>query len=323
MEYWKGNIYMKIKRIVLALGGNALQSDTGDASAYKQLEACKNTAKSIVDLIEDGHEIIIVHGNGPQVGQIISIYEQTPNVPLMPLPECGAMSQGYIGYHLQQVIKGEINRRGLNRDVVSLITQVEVDASDQGFDNPTKPIGSFFGEEEATKLSETKGYVMKEDAGRGWRRVVSSPEPVTIVESNAIKCLVEAGYVVIAAGGGGVPVIDRGSGALEGVPAVIDKDLAAEKISEIVDADMLMVLTAVEKAYINFNKPDQRGLSELTVDDAERYIEEGHFAAGSMLPKIQAAIKFVKSKPDRVAIITSLEKVKSSLEGRTGTLVKN
>ncbi len=313
---------MDRKRIVIALGGNALQSDTKEFSAYKQLETCKKSVKSIVDLIEDGHEITVVHGNGPQVGEIISVYEQAPNVSPMPLPECGAMSQGYIGYHLQQTIKGEINKRGLDKDVVSLITQAVVEASDPAFDNPTKPIGAFFNEDDARKLSKIKGYTMKEDAGRGWRRVVASPQIVDIVESNAIKCLVEAGYIVIAAGGGGVPVIDKGNGVFEGVPAVIDKDFAAEKIGEIVDADVLIILTAVEKVYINFNKPEQKGLSELTVDEAKKYMREGHFAAGSMLPKIQAAIKFVESKPERMAIITSLENAKESLNGNTGTLIK-
>lgn len=313
---------MEKKRIILALGGNALQKDTKDSSAKSQLEMAKLTAKSVVDLISAGHEIAIVHGNGPQVGQIVSAYEEAKDRE-MPFPECGAMSQGYIGYHLQQAIRGEMRNRGIDKGIASIVTQVLVDKDDPGFLNPTKPIGSFFTEKEAKKLEEVNGYTMKEDAGRGFRRVVPSPEPIDIVESSTIKSLVEAGNIVIAAGGGGVPVIDKGNNSLEGIAAVIDKDFAAAKLGEILEADMLIILTAVEKVYINYNKPEQRGLDNLTVAEAEKLMEEGHFAAGSMLPKIKAAIKFVKNNPNRKALITSLENASEGIEGKTGTLIIN
>lgn len=311
---------MDEKKIILALGGNALQKDTRDSSAKSQLKMAKLTAKSVVDLIEAGHDITIVHGNGPQVGQIVSIYEESSDKK-MPIPECGAMSQGYIGYHLQQSIREEIKKRGINKDVASIVTQVLVDENDPGFLNPTKPIGSFFTKEEAKKLKEANGYIMKEDAGRGFRRLVPSPEPVDIVESSTIKALLETNHVVIAAGGGGIPVIDIGNGKLEGVAAVIDKDFAAAKIGEILNADMLIILTAVEKVYINYNKSNQRGLDSLTVKEAEKLIEEGQFATGSMLPKIRAAINFIGNDLNKKALITSLEKANDGIKGRTGTLI--
>ncbi|MBZ4662677.1 MAG: arcC [Caloramator sp.] len=312
-------------RIVVALGGNALQANPKDISAEAQLETCHHTAKAIVDLIEDGHEVIIAHGNGPQVGQIVATYEaanaQDSSKPVMPFPECGAMSQGYIGYHLQQAIREEMLKRDIKKSVAAVVTQVVVDKNDPGFKNPTKPVGSFFTEEQAKVLMAEKGYVMKEDAGRGWRRVVPSPMPVAVVEEPIIKTLVEAGHVVITVGGGGVPVIMKEDGTLEGVAAVIDKDLASEKIAELLDADELVILTAVEKVAINFNKPDQKDLDTLTIKEAERYIEEGHFAPGSMLPKVKAAMMFANSKEGRKAIITSLEKAREALKGLTGTVV--
>lgn len=305
------------KRIVIALGGNALQGNPKDISAEAQLDVVKKTAVPIVDLIEEGHEIVIVHGNGPQVGQIVSVYEKATEFPNMPFPECGAMSQGYIGYHLQQSIGEEMKKRRIERNVAAIITQVLVREDDPAFENPTKPVGSFFTKEEAIELSKNNGYIMKEDAGRGWRRVVPSPEPMDIVESNMLKHLVESGFIVITAGGGGIPVIDKGNGKLEGVPAVIDKDLAAELVGEIIDADMILILTAVEKVSIDFNKPTQRDLDILTIKEAEMYIEKGEFAPGSMLPKVRASIKFARSKKGRKAIITSLDKVK---EG-SGTII--
>jgi carbamate kinase len=310
------------QRMVIALGGNALQANPKDVSAAAQLRTVKETAKPIVDLIEEGHEIIIVHGNGPQVGQIVSLYEKAENTPNMPFPECGAMSQGYIGYHLEQAIGEEIRKRQIDKEVAAIVTQVLVDRDDPAFKNPTKPVGSFFTEEEAIELEKNNGYVMKEDAGRGWRRVVPSPEPKDIVESNIIKSLVESKFIIITAGGGGIPVIDKGNGIFEGVPAVIDKDLAAELVAEIVDADILIILTAVDKVYINFNKPNQKGLDLLTIEEAERYMEEGHFAQGSMLPKVKAAVKFVDSKEGRRAIITSLDKAKEGIQGETGTKIQ-
>jgi carbamate kinase len=308
-------------RIVLALGGNALQSNPKDISAEAQLITVKKTAKAIVDLIDEDHEIIIVHGNGPQVGQIVSLYERAMDVPNMPFPECGAMSQGYIGYHLQQSIGEEMRKRGIFKEIASIITQVLVDKNDLAFKNPTKPVGSFFTEEEAKDLERNNGYTMKEDAGRGFRRVVPSPEPISIVETNIIKSLVESNYIVITAGGGGIPVIDKGNGILEGVPAVIDKDLAAELVAEIVEANMLIILTAVEKVYINFNQPDEKGLDILTREEAKIYIEDNQFAPGSMLPKVKAAMKFANSKEGRISIITSLDKAKEGIEGKTGTRI--
>ncbi len=311
-------------RIVLALGGNALQADPKDISAEAQMKTSMETSKSIVDLIEAGHELILAHGNGPQVGQIVATYESANLVnnalPVMPFPECGAMSQGYIGYHLQQAIREELVNRNIDKSVATIITQVVVDEKDEAFKNPTKPVGSFFTEEEAQKLIEEKGYTMKEDSGRGWRRVVASPVPVDVVEAPIVKTLVDAGHVVITVGGGGVPVINR-DGVLVGTPAVIDKDFASGKIAEILNADFLVILTAVEKVSINFNTPQQKDLSEVTISELKRYIEEGHFAPGSMLPKVKAAMKFVQSKPGRRALITSLEKAKEGLAGQTGTVI--
>lgn len=314
---------MNKERVVIALGGNALQADPKDTTAEAQLKTAKETAKPLVDLIADGHEVIIAHGNGPQVGQIVATYEAAPGVPTMPFPECGAMSQGYIGYHLQQAIREELYRRGIQKNVAAVVTQVVVDKDDPGFKNPTKPVGSFFTQEEAKKLETEKGYTMKEDAGRGYRRVVASPEPVDVVEAPIVKTLVDAGHVVITVGGGGIPVIDKGNGILEGVPAVIDKDFASEKIAEILDADYLIILTAVEKVAIHFNKPNQKELDTLTTAEAKQYMEEGHFAPGSMLPKVKAALKFVQSKPGRKALITSLEKAREGIEGKTGTVLVN
>lgn len=306
-------------RIVVALGGNALGK-----TPEQQLNLVKNTAKPIVDLIEKGNEVIIAHGNGPQVGMINLAMETASkteaNTPEMPFPECGAMSQGYIGYHLQNAIREELLNRGSKRSVATVVTQVIVDKNDPAFENPTKPIGSFYSEEEAKKLKEEKGYIVKEDAGRGWRRVVPSPIPVDVAEKETVKTLVDNGHVVITVGGGGIPVVEEGN-SLVGVPAVIDKDFASEKIAEILDADYLIILTAVEKVAINFGKPNQEELREMTVAEAEKYIEEGHFAPGSMLPKVKAAMKFAASKQGRKSLITALEKAEEGIEGKTGTLV--
>lgn len=302
-------------RIVVALGGNALGK-----SPLEQREAVKNTANSLVDLVEEGHEIILAHGNGPQVGMINLAFEDSQSTPEMPFPECGAMSQGYIGYHLQNAIDGELKERGINKSVASVITQVIVDKDDKAFKHPTKPIGSFYTKEEAQKLAEEKGYDMVEDAGRGYRRVVPSPIPVDIAEKGIIKTLVENDHLVVACGGGGVPVIKDGK-RLKGVSAVIDKDFASEKLAEILDADLLVILTAVEKVAINFGKENEEWLSELNIDTANKYIDEGHFAPGSMLPKVRAAVKFVASKKGRKSLITSLEKAKDGLAGKTGTII--
>lgn len=306
-------------RIVVALGGNALGKTPG-----QQLSLVRDTAKPIVDLIEKGNEVIIAHGNGPQVGMINLAMETSSKTeagtPEMPFPECGAMSQGYIGYHLQNAIREELLNRGNNKPVATVVTQVIVDKDDPAFENPTKPIGAFYTEEEAKKLETEKGYMVKEDAGRGWRRVVPSPIPVDVAEKETVRTLVENGHIVITVGGGGIPVVAEGN-SLVGVPAVIDKDFASEKIAEILDADYLIILTAVEKVAINFGKPNQEELSEITLADAERYIEEGHFAPGSMLPKVRAAMKFAASKEGRKSLITALEKAGEGIEGKTGTLV--
>jgi carbamate kinase len=311
---------MKMKdKIVVALGGNALGN-----SPEEQLALVKDTAKPIVDLIEAGHEVILAHGNGPQVGMInlaMSTAANSPaGTPEMPFPECGAMSQGYIGFHLQNAIREELLNRNMNIPVATVITQVIVDKNDPAFVNPTKPIGAFYSKEESDKMVSEKGYVMIEDSGRGYRRVVASPQPVDVAEKETVSALVEKGHVVITVGGGGIPVYKDGN-KLVGIPAVIDKDFASEKIAEILDADYLIILTAVEQVAINFGKPDEKWLSKMNLEDTEKYIAEGHFAPGSMLPKVQAALKFAKSKPGRKALITSLEKAKEGIEGSTGTLV--
>ena len=302
-------------RIVLALGGNALQSDTKDKSSESQLKTCKETAKSVVDLIEEGHEVSIVHGNGPQVGQIVATvetaYKANKENTLFPFDVCGAFSQGYIGYHLQNAISEELEKRHIDRSVDTVITQVIVDKNDPGFNNPTKPIGSFYSAEEAKSLTEEKGYVMKEDAGRGYRRVVPSPRPIDIVEKNVIKAMIKENFIIIACGGGGIPVVRDGN-EVKGVAAVIDKDFAAEKLAEILDADMLLILTTVNNVCINFNKPNQRQLSVVRVEEAQ-------FAPGSMLPKVEACKKFVQFKEGKTAIIASLNSAKLAIQGESGT----
>ena len=310
------------KRIVIALGGNALGNNPEE-----QLELVKNTAKAIVDLIKEGHEIMNGHGNGPQVGMINLAMEyasqEGANTPTMPFPECGAMSQGYIGYHLQQAIGNELKRENIDKCCVTVITQVVVDEHDPAFKNPTKPIGSFYTKEDAEKIEKEKGYTFVEDSGRGYRRVVASPKPVEIVESNVIEKIVATGNIVITVGGGGIPVIKTNNGELKGVPAVIDKDSSSAKLAQDLAADMLIILTAVEKVAINFNKPDQKDLSSMTLKECEKYISEGHFAKGSMLPKVEACKKFVEESPkNAVAIITSLEKAAEAIRGETGTTIR-
>lgn len=309
------------KRIVIALGGNALQSGKAEPTAEAQLAVVKQTCERIAEISQRGYEIAVVHGNGPQVGRILLASETAKEVtPAMPFDVCGAMSQGYIGYHLQQSLKYALNIRNRNLPVVTLATQMVVEKADPAFRNPTKPIGPFYSEAEAKELEKTKGYTMKEDAGRGWRRVVASPLPRRIVEIDAIKQLWDS-TIVIACGGGGIPVIEKADGTMEGVAAVIDKDFAAELLAEQIDADALMILTEVEKVAINFNKPNQENLSVMSLADAAKYCEEGQFAPGSMLPKVQAAMKFVRANPDKRAIITSLDKAIDALEGKTGTVV--
>ena len=307
------------KRIVIALGGNALGN-----TPYEQLALVTETAKPIVDLIAQGNEVIIAHGNGPQVGMInlgmATAAEAKAIKSDMPFPECGAMSQGYIGYHLQNAIGNELASRGMAKDVATVVTQVLVDEADPAFQHPTKPVGAFYDKETADRIAAEKGYTMVEDAGRGYRQVVPSPKPIDVIEKNTVKALVDNGTVVITVGGGGIPVV-RKDGKLYGTPAVIDKDFASAKLAELLDADMLVILTAVEKVAINFGKPDQKGLDDLTPADARKYIEEKQFAPGSMLPKVQAALSFAESAPGRVALITLLEKAKDGIEGKTGTRV--
>ncbi|MBR0207200.1 MAG: carbamate kinase [Clostridia bacterium] len=311
-----------MKRIVIALGGNALQEAGKPATAKSQLEVVEKTSAYIADIIEAGYDVVIAHGNGPQVGRIVLQNESASHVtPAMPFDVCGAMSQGYIGYHIQQGLSKVLRQRGVDKQVVTVVTQVVVDQNDPKFQNPSKPIGPFYTQEEAEKIAAEKGYVMKEDAGRGYRRVVASPLPVKIVELDAVKALESAGFVVVTVGGGGIPVIQNEDGTLTGTAAVIDKDLASEKLAEDLDADALVILTAVENVSIHYKKPDQQDLTALTVADAKKYIAAGEFAPGSMLPKVEAAMKFAQSKPGRLCIITSLEKAVDALNGAAGTTV--
>ena len=310
-----------MSKIVIALGGNALQTKNSAPTAEAQLEVVKQTCEYIADLSASGYEMAIVHGNGPQVGRIVLASETAKDVvPPMPFDVCGAMSQGYIGYHIQQALRYALASRNMNIPVVTMVTQMVVEPTDPAFQKPTKPIGAFYTKEEAEELAATKGYEMKEDAGRGWRRVVASPLPRKIVEINEVKKLWKD-TIVITCGGGGIPVIEKPDGTLEGVAAVIDKDFAAELLAEKVEADVLMILTEVEKVAINWGKPNQENLSHLSLADAARYVEEGHFAPGSMLPKVEAAMKFVRHNPGKKAIITSLDKAIEALEGKTGTIV--
>lgn len=309
------------KRLVIALGGNALGN-----TPEEQLELVKTTAKTIVDLSESGYDIIIGHGNGPQVGMINLAMDFSANnggkTPYMPFPECGAMSQGYIGYHLQQSIQEELAKRGIKKECATIITQVVVDSADPAFQKPTKPIGSFYSKEEADRIAAEKGFTFVEDAGRGYRRVVPSPIPQRIVELNIVEQLVSAGNIVITVGGGGIPVVETENG-LKGVAAVIDKDRSSSKLALDIHADMLVILTAVDRVAINFNKPDQKDLAEMTVAEAEKYIGEKQFAPGSMLPKVQSCIEFVqKNANGGEALITSLQRASEALKGTTGTIIK-
>lgn len=312
-----------METIVIALGGNALTINGKLADARTQLRIIDATADEIADIIIGGYKVVMTHGNGPQVGGIAVQNESSADVvPAMPFDVIGAMSQGMLGYHMCQGLQRAMRLKGHTVSPVALMTQVVVDPEDPKFKNPTKPIGSFYTQEEARKLADEKGYTMKEDAGRGWRRVVASPMPKEIVELKAIKDLMESGHTVIAVGGGGVPVFRDADGDLDGIAAVIDKDLASERLAQDLDADVFMMLTAVEKCYINFNKPDQKALDHLTTAEAREYVKQGHFAAGSMLPKIEAAIRFVEARPGRRCIITTPDKSVLALNGRAGTVIE-
>ena len=313
--------YGKPDRIVVALGGNALGNNP-----VEQIEAVSNTAHALLGLIEQGNEIIITHGNGPQVGMIQNAFAAAHDAigtPEMPLPECGAMSQGYIGYHLQQGIGREMHKRYKRWHAATVVTQIECDPDDPAFKNPTKPIGPFYTEEQAKEfMAEDPSKVFVEDSGRGWRRVVASPDPKKIVEADSILNLLDNEFIVIACGGGGIPVYHTEGHHLKGAAAVIDKDFAAARLAEQLNADALVILTAVEKVAIHFGKPDQTELDELTPETAQRYIDAGEFAPGSMLPKVQAALQFAQSGPGRMSLITELDRAADGIAGKTGTIVR-
>ncbi len=308
------------EKVVIALGGNALQSKESDGTAVSQLEVVKNTVEILADLSAAGYEMAVVHGNGPQVGRILLSSETAKDVvPPMPLEVCGSMSQGYIGYHIQQAFGHELAKHGVDAPVVALVTQTIVDGADPSFAHPTKPIGPFYDEGEAKQLEAERGYVMQEDKARGgWRRVVASPKPQKIVEIEAVKLLWPQA-IVVCVGGGGIPVVQNPDGSLDGVAAVIDKDFGAELLAEDVAADTLLILTEVEKVAVNFGTSDQVDLDHLSLEEAARYCAEGQFGSGSMQPKVEACMKFVRANPAKRAIITSLGKAKEALEGKTGT----
>lgn len=309
-----------MSKIVVALGGNALQKN-GELTAKIQEEVAKETVQKLIPLIKDGHELVIVHGNGPQVGNLV-LHEEagnSPSTPAMPLHVSVGMTQGMIGYWIQKALKEELSKNGISKNATTIVTQVEVSKDDQAFKNPTKPIGPFYSEEEAQKVAVKKGYVVKEDSGRGWRRVVPSPKPIHILESDAIIDFMKTGAIVIAAGGGGIPVISNGENSFEGVDAVIDKDFAAELLAEKINADTLLILTGVDNAMINYGKENQQALGVISTEEAEKYINENQFGAGSMLPKVQASLKFAKTGGK--AVITSLENAQDAISKNLGTVI--
>ena len=311
---------MEKRKIVVALGGNAILSE--DASSKAQQGALRNTAEYLVQFIENGDDIIISHGNGPQVGNLLLQQEaaNSEKNPAMPLDTCVAMTQGSIGYWLQNALNQVLAERKLDKEVISVVTQVVVDENDPAFEKPSKPIGPFLSQEEAEKEMQASGIVFKEDAGRGWRKVVPSPQPISIKEHKVIDQLVKSGVVTITVGGGGIPVIQKENG-VQGVEAVIDKDFASQKLAELVQADLLVILTGVDNVYVNFNQPDQEKLEQVSVSEMKQYMEENQFAAGSMLPKVQAAIQFVEQYPEGKAIITSLENIGGVLTEEGGTII--
>ena len=313
------------RTIVVALGGNALQKQ-GEASSQAQQRVADETIAQLLPLIQAGHRVAIVHGNGPQVGNIV-LHEEAINteaVPSLPLEDSGAMSQGLIGFWLQQAMHDALATRGVHdKYAVSIVTQTVVDQADPAFQNPTKPIGPFYSEEEAKKVQAERGYTVREDSGRGWRRVVPSPKPQEIVEAPVIKALVDAGVLVVSTGGGGIPVLRDASGQLSGVAAVIDKDFGAAKLADMLEADTLLILTSVDAAKINFGQPTEQALGEVSVEELQQHIDAGQFAAGSMLPKTQAALSFVVGASGRTAIITSLEKTADAINGVAGTRIKS
>ena len=311
-----------MSKIVVALGGNAL-----GVNPPEQLKILESVSKILVDLVRDGNKIVLTHGNGPQVGAINLAMEYASNgkvkTPEMPFAECGSMSQGYIGYQLQQCLQDELERQGINKNCATLITQVLVDKNDKAFLEPTKPIGSFYSKEEALKIEQEKGYTFVEDAGRGYRRVVPSPEPINIIEKNIIEELVNNDNIVIACGGGGIPVIKTNKiELLEGVDAVIDKDKTSSLLAKLIDADKLLILTSIDKVYINYNTDKEVGLDKVDINELKSYINNNEFAKGSMLPKIEACMSFVKDSDDKIAIISSLENAHDAINGNAGTIIK-
>ena len=303
-----------MSRLVVSLGGNALGKNP-----QEQKDLLKDIAVHIVELIKDGHEVVIAHGNGPQVGMINLAFSESSSTPAMPFPECGAMSQGYIGYHLQNSIGNELAKQNIDKSIAAIVTQVIVDEADKAFDCPTKPIGSFYSLDESIKLKETMGYDMVEDSGRGYRRVVPSPMPIDVKEKEMIKSLLKDNHIVITVGGGGIPVVKKGH-TLEGVAAVIDKDNASAKLAEIIDADILVILTAVDNVYINFGKENEEALHEVSITRLEELIKENQFAEGSMLPKIKASINFAKNK--KISVIASLDNAEAAFKLEAGTIIK-
>lgn len=302
-----------MSRYVVSLGGNALGKN-----AEEQKQLLTQVAKPIVNLIKEGHEVVIAHGNGPQVGMINLAFTESTSTPVMPFPECGAMSQGYIGFHMQNAIGNELSKQNINKSIASLVTQVIVDENDEAFENPRKPIGSFYTFEEAKVLEESMGYQMVEDAGRGYRRVVPSPMPIDVKEKTMVQSLLKDGHIVITVGGGGIPVVEK-NGYLTGVAAVIDKDNASEKLAELIDADYLVILTAVDNVFINFGKANQEKLEEITTSRLADLVEEGHFAPGSMLPKINATMKFASK--GKTSIIASLNNATDAFQLKAGTII--
>ncbi len=303
-------------KYVVSLGGNALGNN-----AQEQKQALIKVAEAISDLIIANHQVAIVHGNGPQVGMINLAFETSKETPNMPFPECGAMSEGYIGFHIQNALYNCLRSRNVSKTVTTIVTQVLVDPKDPNFLTPTKPIGAFYSKDEAATIALEKGYTMKEDAGRGYRRVVASPLPIDIVESESIKVLLENGQIVICAGGGGIPVIDK-NGRLEGIDAVIDKDYASSKLAELINADYLVILTAVDNVLINYKKDNEKKLTHISKEDLHTYLLQGHFAKGSMFPKVQAVINFLNANPGKTAIIASLDNAVEAFKEKAGTIVK-
>lgn len=312
---------MSKRKIVVALGGNAILSDSPTAEAQKQ--ALKDTAKQLVKLVKNGDELIITHGNGPQVGNLLlqNIAADSEKNPAFPLDSLVAMTEGSIGFWLQNAMQNELTKAGIDKSVATVVTQVLVDKEDPAFENPTKPIGPFYSEEEAKAEMEKSNDTFKEDAGRGWRKVVPSPKPKGIKEIEAIQTLIDNKQLVIAGGGGGIPVVETTDGTLEGVEAVIDKDFASQTLAGLIDADLFIVLTGVDNVYVNFNQPDQKKLENVTVAELEEYIQQNQFAPGSMLPKVQATMAFVSEKPGSKAVITSLENLENLIESDAGTII--